>query len=300
MCRPLVLLLAVAATAAVLGACSAEDSLPTPSTTAMTATTGGTPPSVTGGGGTPPCLAGDVAFVRDGVVTTLGDDTGDATQVASVRWAAHDGCERLVVDVLTDTGAPASGIGRTVVESTATSGVVRAALPAAVTGTAIADTLFEGALAERVFVVRGAAGNLTVEVHTNPRSAVEVRALVVPEPARLVIDLRPAPAAAPPPVASPSFSDRVVLTTPAPGPAGYPLTVAGYARTSEATVVARLLSGDTVVAERVATAADWLETWGTFSLSFADGPSGPLVLFVGEDAPADGQPTGVFVSLDFP
>jgi hypothetical protein len=304
-----VISIAVLAVALVAAACN-DDGTSRADTTPPTTTA--TPPSATDTPGSttiavpppndaaPPCLAGTTAFVRDGVVTTLGEEVGDATQIAGIRWATHPGCERVVADFLTATGAPASGIGRAVVETSPSRGIVRISLPADIETTGLADALIDGELAQRVFVVRQPGENLAVEIHTGSSVPVEVRALIVDAPARLVVDLRPASEGGPLLVAPPSIGDNVVLITPTPGPNVYPLTVSGYARTFEASVVARLIVDGVVVVEQTTTAADRLDAWEAFSMAFADGPAGDVELFVGEDSTEDGTPIGVSIMLDVP
>jgi hypothetical protein len=100
-------------------------------------------------------------------------------------------------------------------------------------------------------------------------------------------------------VAPATTGGAVVVLSPPPGETSYPLTVSGYARTFEATVVARILVDGTARAEATATATDWIDAWGSFSITIPDGPAGAVGLFVGGDSPRDGAPEGVTIPLVF-
>jgi hypothetical protein len=246
------------------------------------------------------CLSGDTPFVDDGTVARLGEGGGDAEQLAAVRWAAHPGCERVVVDLLTAGAAPASSIGSASVAILDGTGVIRVSLPDAVRTTGIADSLLEGDLAQRAFVVRLGDGTLAVDIHTATSVPVRSRAFTVDAPARIVVDLAPAPEGGATVAAPPLIGPNVVLLAPLGGEVGYPLRVTGYARTFEANVIARILSDGDVAAQAFTTAADWLAAWGSFSLDLPSGPSGPVSLFVGEDDASDGSPRGILVDVMVP
>jgi len=247
--------------------------------------------------GPPPCLDGDTPFSSSGIAGTFGSGTGDAAVVGGIRFAAHGGCERIVIDLQTAGGSPAAMLGASEVAVDAGLGVVTVALPPEMTTTAVADTLFEGSLVTRAFVYRTLGGALAVDLHM--AEAVAARGLLVLDPARLVVDVRPVEDGAPL-LGSPEVTPELVLLSPLPGPAEYPIVVHGYARTFEGNVVARLTDG-TLTQEVVATAADWAETWGEFEATIGlpeDGPFGAAELTVGSDDPEDGSFVGVGVTLD--
>ena len=117
---------------------------PAPQATATTATTStlaDTPPDS-------PCLVGDRPFSSSGVISAFGGATGDAAQISSLRSGSHPGCERVVVDLLTADGAPAGSLGLVGVEYDEEVGIVRINLPEMILRTAVADSLFDGELAE--------------------------------------------------------------------------------------------------------------------------------------------------------
>jgi len=243
----------------------------------------------------PVCLQEEIPFAADGIVATLGEGKGDAAAVGGVRWASHGTCERVIVDLLTESGAPAGALGEATVAYAADIGIVRVELPFSVT--AVADSVVEGDMVERVFVVRRLSGELAIDIHLAADNPTVVRSFEVGEPARIILDLTTAPDGVIPPT-SPTIAADVVVLSPLPGPAAYPLIVSGYARTFEANVVARLVRGGTTEAEATATAADWLAAWGEFELTFEEGPSGSVALLVGENSPADGAFAGASISLE--
>lgn len=282
-------MLRVAAALVVLvSACSSSGAdsttVPAPVTTTAPATTVPEPSS------TAPCLDGAAPFGDAGIVGAVGTGAGDARGIAELRWAAHEGCERLWVDLTTVDGAPATTVGEATV-ALAEPGIVRISLPDAVTLTAVADNTFDGSLIERAYVVRDRAGSLFVDLHL--AASVEARAFALESPARIAVDAKPASAVL---TGRPAVGDNVVVTTPLPGEAGYPLAIAGYSRTFEANVVARIRDGDGEL-ESFTTATDYLETWGVFEMELGEGPLGPVELFVGEDDPVDGTERGVTIPL---
>jgi len=284
--------------AVLMAACTLTGSEPT--TTTSTNATATTTTTSAPAGDLPPCLAGDVAFERSGVVAAFGEDLDDAVQIASVRSGGYDGCERLVVDFLTGDGAPAATLGPTSTDFRPETGIVRITLPEEVTASAIADLTFDGVLIRRAFVVRTRDGHLAIDLHLAAAAVVVVRSMGTRSPAQVIVDVKPDAEGIPredPPI----IGENVVVLSPGPGPITYPITVTGYARTFEGTVVTRLTDEEgTVVSEEVTTATDWLDAWGEFALTLTDGPTGPVGLFVGEDSPEDGHEAGVRIDLEVP
>ncbi len=268
---------------------------PPPSSTSTTvATTSTAAPQPPGAADVAVCLEGDVRFDAEGLIATLGQPAGDAATVGGLRWTDHGPCERLVIDLFTADGAPAIVLGETSVTFEAGRALVRIELPAR--STAVATSLIEGPLVDRIYVVRLADGRLAVDVHLNDEP-VAVRSFDVGEPARVVLDVVPWEDGLRSET-RPIVGDGVVVLTPAPGPVAFPIVVTGYARTFEATVVATLSRESEEVAREFTTATDWAESWGEFSITFAEGPAGQATLFVGEFDARDGSPIGVEIALD--
>lgn len=288
---------------ALLSACAppAEDTAPettpapppietTSTTAAPTPTTGVQPDS--------PCLVGDRPFSSSGVISAFGGATGDAAQISGIRAGDHPGCERVVVDLLTSDGAPAGSLGLVGVEYREDVGLIRINLPAVIARTAVADTRFDGELAERAYVVRTAEGHLAVDIHVAAGAAVALRAFEVDAPSRIVVDLRPDPEAAT--VRGSIVGDGVVVIEPGAGAVDTPLSVSGYARAFEANVVVRLHASreEAPLAETSTAATEWGEAWGEFEVTLTSIPQQPLELFVGAESARPGDPAGAWISID--
>lgn len=242
----------------------------------------------------PVCLRGE-PVVADGPVEVRDATPGDADRVSALRWHRHDGCERFVIDLAGRDGTPAERVGVVAAEVLRELGVARIALrdvewvdPDAT------DATFDGALARAAYAVFSPEGRwVHVDVHLGGPAEVFVAAL--DEPARVVVDLRPngGPVPEPAPVAN-----RVVVLEPRPGRTTYPLTVTGYARTFEANVVVRLEQAGEDVYDDFTTATAWTDAWGHYSFTIREGPTGQVVLHVGEHSARDGSWEGVAVPLE--
>jgi hypothetical protein len=244
--------------------------------------------------GTAVCLEGG-PFVGVGELPVEPAGPGDAREISGLRWQAHEGCERLVIDLAGEAGSPATGTGPVEVEVLRGLGVVRVAL----TGVERVDpgateATFAGPLARAAYAVRAPEGLFTwIDVHLGDAAEAHVKTLA--EPARVVVDLRPGGGPVPPPPAS---ERRVVVLQPRGGSASYPLTVTGYARHFEANVVVRIEQGGADVFETFTTATDWIDAWGHYSVVVEEGPAGPIRLHVGEHSARDGTWEGVAVDLE--
>ena len=247
-----------------------------------------------------PCGATNPRFAARGTVSILGGSSPDAGVLSGLDWVTTDDCERIVLRFLTNEGAPASQIGLTRLEFSPEQGIVRIVMPRDVTVSGIADVLIEASLVERAFVVRSRNGDLAVDLHTGGIRPVEARALLLGSPARLVVDLRPAPDDPEFGSARPSIGDDVVVLSPPPGPADYPLRIRGYARTPSNVITARVTSAGDVVERRI-TAADSGDAWGEFALTISEGPEGAISLHVVTDRSAvQAGDSGVSISLTMP
>lgn len=232
--------------------------------------------------------------MADGALASglLDGEDGDAELVSGLRWNAYEGCERLVVELTTAGGAPATEPGGVRAELLREMGIVRLQLDDLVTSTAIADRVVERRLVDRVYVVRSLDGGLFVDIHLG--SAVLARASVNRSPAEVIVDLQ---AGGPDLETRPIITDSTVVVSPTGKKGDYPLVVEGYARTFEATVVLRMRQGNRLDVETVTSAADYLVTWGEYQFEIPQGPNGNVEVFVGEDSAQDGQESGVYFSL---
>lgn len=226
-------------------------------------------------------------FTARGPVERFRSDGGDAVNLTGIISESLDGCDRTTLQLGTASGAPATGLNGATIEWLDGVSVLRVSLPG-VTATAVSDQVLESLVLDRVFVVRGLDGFLFVDLIAD--GAASAQAVLETDPARVVIELVPSPDGEPTP---PARDGNVVVTSPIPTPAEYPIVIEGYSRHFEANVLARI-DGDLV---GVTTAADWLETWGAFLLVVDSGPPEPRELFVGEDSARDGSPVGVTIPL---
>lgn len=240
------------------------------------------------------CLAGD-AFVASGEVAVRDAEPGDAERIDALRWASYDGCERFVIDLVSETGAPAERAGVVTAEVLRDLGAVRVSLRDVESVDPDAtDATFDGPLATGAFATWSADGRwVSVDVHMG--EAAEAHVATLDEPARVVVDLRPGGGPVPEPAPR---GARVVVLAPRPGAASYPLTVTGYARTFEANVVVRLEQNGEDVYDDFTTATAWADAWGHYTFTIDRGPRGPVVLHVGEHSARDGAWEGVAVELE--
>ena len=268
----------------VAGACSnggsnAANERPTPSTLAATAPV--LDPVET------PCLSASPTFPNRGTISILGRTAPDATQLSGIDWLVTPDCERIVFGFLTEESAPASSIGLSRVEFFPELGIVRIMMPRDVRITAIADSLVGGSLIDRAFVVRARSGDLAVDLHMSPGARVEARGLLIGSPARLVVDVRPGPGDTAAATDAVTIGRDVVVLSPAPGAAAYPLRIRGYARTNTDVVTATVSgSGDPI--ERRITAAPSGDAWGEFAVTISEGPAGEISLRVATDQTVPG------------
>jgi hypothetical protein len=239
------------------------------------------------------CLRGS-PFVGDGALDVRDAAPADADRVGAIRWEAHEGCERLVIDFLDADGNAARRAGDVTAEVIRDLGVVRLDLRDVEWVEADAtDGVFDGPLARRAYAVFSPEGRwVFVDVHLG--DAAEAFVATLDDPARVVVDLRPDGGAVPAPAPRES---RVVVLEPRPGDSSYPLTVSGYARTFEANVVVRLERDGEDAYDDFTTATAWVDAWGHYTFTIEDGPTGPVTLHVGEHSARDGTWEGVAVEL---
>ena len=240
----------------------------------------------------PVCLQGG-PFVADGRIPLASTTAGAAARIDTMRWETHNGCARFVVDFASEEGRPVATIGGVTAEFMRNLGVVRVELPD-ISGVdpGATDSRFDG-LARAAYAVNSPDGTgMFVDLHLD--APAEAHVAVLENPARVAIDLRPGgPSLQPPAVAG----RRVVVMEPRTGEESYPLTIQGYARTFEANVVARLEQDGRDADEMFTTATGWVDAWGHFSMTFDEGPTGDVVLHVGEYSARDGAWEGVAVDL---
>lgn len=240
------------------------------------------------------CLQGE-PFIADGAFSLAAEGPGDAHEVSELRWVAHEGCERFVIDFAAEDDTPAASVGEVRAEVLRDLGVVRVTLRQVEwVDQEATDAMFDGELARAAYSVWSDEGQwVYVDLHLAEEA--EAHVAVLEEPGRVLVDLRLGGGPIPPSAVS---DKRVVVLEPRPGEQTYPLAVTGYARTFEANVVARIEQRGEEVFETFTTATAWADAWGHYSLSIEEGPSGPTELHVGEYSARDGTWEGVVVELE--
>ena len=225
--------------------------------------------------------------------------TQDARTLSSARVTGEEGCERLTLDFLSSTGAPASVLGPLGVTLIAETATLRITLPPEVRASAVADAAIDSTLIDHLYVVEDDESGLFVDVHLNSTVPAEASAFDTISPAQVVVDLRDSGGASA--VLTPPRRGRdLVVLSPASGPGLYPIQVAGFARPGTESVRVRLVDEGEPSSTEILPIERGTYVWQEFRLLIDDGPSGPIQLVV-EAADADGRPTdSVRVPLDLP
>jgi hypothetical protein len=243
-----------------------------------------------------------------GVAATAGETTGTsgapfvakpemsggssykADTILAVRFGAHRGYERVVIDLGTG-DEPADAVPQWTLMNSADDGLLRVTLPS-VSGTGVSDGKLGDALLESFHVVRAPDGGMFVDVFA--RKTFVYRVLELSNPARLVVDFKPGGEylEAPPPAVG---GNTVVVEPRAGARIEDPLTVCGYSRNFEASNTIVLTDSDgEVVIRRTVLSNDWTSTWGYFETTVDLPPfSGKGTLRVGAKSARDGSFEGV-------
>ncbi len=244
------------------------------------------------------CAIGDLAFTQDGLAAALGEDVGDAAKVETIRWDGAGTCERITIEFSTQDGVPATTLGPTGVSVISFSGIVRVVLPSGVSATAIADSLIDGDLIQRVYVVRLSDETLVIDIHGVDAVPITARAVATASPASLVIDVSTDSSLSPP--IGVTASPPTVVLTPVPGPNLYPIAVEGYASPSLQSLRIQLSGDDDGRQDRSIALDGDVDAWQAFRNVIPDGPSGNATLFVGTIDANERPDIGAIVSLDLP
>ena len=282
--------LAVACTGPAVSTTTTSTGVPT-STSAETtapATTGPTSTTTAAAG-----CGGNQPMVEEGDAGLLPSPGSDAEQVGSITWTTTDECETFAIDFVTAESAPATTAPAASAEFLRQSAIFRVFLDVEVT--AVTDQLVQSPLVDRVFVVRRPDRSLFVDLHL-VQPAVG-RLVVSSTPGQLLVELAPGGADY---EALSAFAANVVVVTPASGPVEVPIEITGYSRNFEANTLARVTQGTDVLDEDFTTAADWVETWGEYSITLDPVGTGEAELFVGEQSAQDGSDRGILLEVELP
>jgi Immunoglobulin-like domain of bacterial spore germination len=247
-----------------------------------------------------------------GVAATAGETTGSsgapfvarseasggssykADTILAVRYGAHEGYERVVIDLGTG-DEPAESVPEWTLMSSADDGLLRVTLPST-SATGVSNGKLGDALLESFHVVRAPEGGMFVDVFA--RKAFVYRVLELSDPARLVVDFKPGGKDLEVPL--PAVGGNTVLVEPrADARIGDPITVYGYSRNFEASNTIVLTDSDgEVVIRRTVLSNDWTSTWGYFEATLDLPPfSGKGTLRVGSKSARDGTFEGVEIPV---
>ncbi|MCP3995203.1 MAG: hypothetical protein GY722_09080, partial [bacterium] len=205
----------------------------------------------------------------------------------------YPGCERLVVDLLTADGAPAGAIDPVGVDYRALEGVIRINLPPAISRSAVSDSLFDGALIQRAFVIATDDNQIAIDVHATPGNTLSLRAFEVASPSRIVIDVRTEENTTA--VLGATLGTGVVVISPLTTETATNVVVSGYARGSTNGLLVRAFSaGDTApITEEAVELRGESNLWREFAVELADLPARPLEITVGFRGAAGAEATRV-------
>ena len=223
-----------------------------------------------------------------------GGSSYEADTVLAVRYGAHEGYERVVLDLGTG-DEPAASVPEWTLMSSTSSGRLRVTLPS-MSRTAVSDGTLGDALLQSFYVVRAPDGGMFVDVFA--RKSFGYRVLELSNPARLVVDFKPE--GSPLKSRPPAVGGATVLVEPRAGARiGDPLTVCGYSRNFEAsnTIVLEDSKGRAVI-RRTVLSNDWTSTWGYFEATLDLPPfGGKGTLRVGTESARDGTFEGAEVPV---
>ncbi len=217
-----------------------------------------------------------------------------ADTILAVRYGAHEGYERVVLDL--GVGDEHAGkVPEWSLMSPPGDGLLRVTLASA-SATGVSDGTLGDALLDRFYVVRAPEGGMFVDVFA--RRAFAYRAIELQNPARLVIDFKPV--GEPSKITPPAVGAKTVLVEPRSGArVDGPLAVSGYSRNFEAsnTVILEGERGETLARQTVQ-GNDWTSTWGYFETTLqAPRFGGAGTLRVGGESARDGTFEGVEVPV---
>ena len=238
----------------------------------------------------------EIATPTAAPMMTDGEEAPDA-RIADIRFGQHPDFERLVIDFAIDPES-ASAVPHWRIEKATGEGVLRIHLPTA-TETAFTDAQLAGEYIwfTQVFVVRAPDRSLFVDVFIP--AAYQFRVQELRDPLRLVIDVVPSGTET---FILPATAKNTVLISPRPGATVQgTLTVSGYSRHFEANNVIILQDSEgNELARAIATATDYIETWGHFSAQLTvPARTGTGTLLVGDFDAQDGSFKGVTIPVQF-
>ena len=265
--------------------------------------------STSGGGGVPEATVGAASHIEGDLAGAADASSGlpfvakaqtssgsgyDADTVLAVRYGVYEDYERAVIDLGTG-WEPAGAVPEWALASPEGDGLLRVTLPSA-GATCVSNGEFGDGLLESFHVVRAPEGGMFVDFFA--REAFLYRVFELGDPARLVVDFKPA--GRDPKVPLPAEDGNTVLVEPRPhARISDPLTVSGYSRNFEAANIITLIdSSGKVLLRRTVRSNDWNHTWGYFEATLDLPPfSGKGTLKVGTEGAHNGPFKGTKIPV---
>ena len=217
----------------------------------------------------------------------------DADTVLAVRYGVSEDYERAVIDLGTGL-EPAGPVPEWSLASQEDEGLLRVTLPSA-SATCVSDGEFGDGLLHSFHVVRAPEGGMFMDIFT--REAFLYRVVELSDPARLVVDFKPAGDLSAP---LPAEGGDTVLVEPRPrAKISDTLTVSGYSLDSEAANTITLLdSNRKVLVRRTIPGDDRGHAWGYFEATLTlPSFSGKATLKVGTGSVHNGSFEGARIPV---
>lgn len=261
--------------------------------TVATTQAGTSPTTTTSATAAPPAKAcsNPGEFFEGGTPSFVGSAQSDAGIIGLIEWADRgSGCEEFTIVFQSAEGAPATTTPLVAAEFLDQLTILRLRLDTPVS--VVADQAVETALVEHLYVVSALSGRTFIDFHlTGPAS---VRVTARDAPARLVVELLPGII---PVNARPILAERLVVIRPLDGSLSTsPVVVTGYARGFDDGVLVIATAGTTTLHEQSVPTAETTTGWAEFRATISS-PSGPILIFVGEDPPGPGLLSGVVIPI---
>lgn len=267
-------------------ACTADE---TPETSSTTSTS--VPTTTTTTGPHRSACAAPADFVEGGMAVPVGDAQSDAGVIGLISWTeSAPGCEELTIEFRSAEGAPATTAPLVAARFVDNLAVLRLSLEAP--AGAVIDQAVESELVDHLYVIHSLTGQTYIDLHlTGPT---RIRLTAFDTPARVVVEMLPGVI----PFASrPIVGDGLVVTRPLEGStSASPIIVAGYVRGFEDGVLVIATAGTETLYEQITPLTPDVHGWIEFR-TILSLPSGPILVFVGEDPPGPGLLSGVVIPM---
>ncbi len=237
-----------------------------------------------------PAPVGTDGWVRSGPVALVVEGDSSDTRISGIASVSSDSVTTVILSFERKDGTPTTHPAASTVVFRPEVRVLRVQLPRTVTSWAFTDKTFESGLVSHAYVVRRLDGSIAVDLHL--AESASVRALFRDTEAPLTVHFRRGGAPLPPPAPAGS----AVLLWPRAGDDADTLRIEGYSRSFEANVEIHIAGA--APRDTFAGAADYIDTWGEFSVHLPRGARGSAdTLRVGDSHMETGEWLGATIPL---